>query len=194
MGSCGQIYLGIGGSIGLLIDRRPIDRVVALLAARGIRVQGRSRLWRTPAWTFPAPALVQPAEPAGSDFWNAVVEIAPPAQYAADPLGCLGLLQEVERAAGRDRSNEARAGVRWGARVLDLDILDWRGEIHVPATPDGLHLPHLFLDSRRFVLGPLTELAPDWQHPILRLSASELAEQLPPEGGYPLPWREIIPL
>lgn len=117
------------------------------------------------------------------------MEIVPPDPCANDPLACLALLHAVERAAGRDRENEEK----WGTRRLDLDILDWRGEIHVSTEADGLHLPHLFLDSRPFVLGPLADIAPDWHHPVLGLRAAELAERLPPDGGYPLPSPEINP-
>jgi 2-amino-4-hydroxy-6-hydroxymethyldihydropteridine diphosphokinase len=59
--------------------------------------------------------------------------------------------------------------------VLDLDLLDYRGERI--DSPD-LILPHPRMHHRRFVLEPLAEIAPEWRHPISGLTARQLLAEL----------------
>jgi len=82
----------------------------------------------------------------------------------------LGELQSIESNFGRVRT------VPNAARVIDLDIIDFKGEIY--ESPD-LTLPHSRLTDRAFVLYPLHELAPLWQHPKLKRSVDMLIARLP---------------
>lgn len=91
------------------------------------------------------------------------------------PDALLSVLKRIERDAGR------RTGRRWGPRVLDLDILDYKGQIRGRGTSDSsasvrrtLVLPHPQLHLRPFVLLPLLDIAPRWRHPILKRSADTL--------------------
>ena len=89
-------------------------------------------------------------------------------------------LKQIERAAGR------RGGRPWGARTLDLDILDYKGlMVNWPkrrwrqrAEPGSLMLPHALLHERPFVLRPLLDVAPNWRHPALMVNAKALWERL----------------
>lgn len=81
------------------------------------------------------------------------------------PVALLARLKAIERAFGR------RRGRRWGARVIDLDILLWSGGAW--ASP-GLTVPHIGLTERRFVLAPLARIAPDWRDPVSRRSIRQL--------------------
>ena len=87
---------------------------------------------------------------AGRDFANAVALV----ESRLDPPAMLTTLKKLERAFGR------RAGKRWGARVLDLDIVAWDGP---PVRTRRLQIPHPRLSERPFVLAPLAAIAPHWR-------------------------------
>ena len=109
--------------------------------------------------------LLNPAQGnAGRDFANAVALI----ECALDPLALLAALKSIEHEFGR------RSGRRWGARVLDLDILAWSGGI---VRSGQLTVPHPRLASRTFAIGPLASVAPDWRI-FGALTARHLATRL----------------
>lgn len=95
-----------------------------------------------------------PIGPSLRAYANAAATIETP----LDPPALLALLKGIERAFGR------RRGRRWGARVLDLDILLWQDGRWASRHP-ALTVPHIGLTGRRFVLDPLVKIAPDWPIP-----------------------------
>lgn len=112
-----------------------------------------------------SPIVLNPAHGgAGRDFANAVVLV----ESALNPLAMLGELQGIESAFGR------RPGRRWGARVLDLDILAWSGGRWMSR---NLTIPHPRLAQRAFAIGPLAIIAPFWRL-IGPLTARHLAARL----------------
>jgi 2-amino-4-hydroxy-6-hydroxymethyldihydropteridine diphosphokinase len=84
------------------------------------------------------------------DFINAAAIVS----TALDAESLLQALLSIERRWGRVRDNE----VRWGPRVLDLDLLLYGREI---IDRPGLQVPHPHLHQRAFALTPLAEIAPD---------------------------------
>ena len=90
-------------------------------------------------------------------------------ESADSPPALLARLKAIERAFGR------RAGRRWGARVLDLDIILWSGGIW--ASP-GLSIPHPAFRSRGFVLTPAKAIVPDWRDPLSGFTLRQLAARL----------------
>jgi 2-amino-4-hydroxy-6-hydroxymethyldihydropteridine diphosphokinase len=118
-----------------------------------------------------APAIASPIlrtpplGPSNRRYANAVAII----ETDEDPPALLRRLKTIERAFGR------RAGRRWGARVLDLDILLWSGG---GWSSPGLTIPHPQYRARGFVLDPLVRIAPDWRDPLTGLSVRQLRARL----------------
>lgn len=160
----GQYLIGLGsnrphGRHGP--PERVIRAAIEALAAQGLAVRRISRTIRTPAMG-----------PSDRDFANAAVLI----ESDLPPLALLDLLQRIERDFGRRRYR------RWGARVLDLDILAWSGGAW---SDRRLTIPHPGLAMRDFALGPAAEIAPHWRHPLRNRTLRQLAAQLRvarPEG------------
>jgi 2-amino-4-hydroxy-6-hydroxymethyldihydropteridine diphosphokinase len=123
--------------------------------------------------TAPVGYVNQPA------FVNAAVLL----ETELAPLPLLDLLLGIERSFGRNRA----AGPPKGPRTLDLDLLLYsRSRLCEPGgdlvlNDPALTLPHSAMHDRRFVLAPLAEIAPQWRHPVLGLTISELLADLPPE-------------
>ena len=132
--------------------REALDAAVARLRSEGIDVLARSSWWRSEAW----PDRNDPP------FLNGVVLV----RTDHDPHALMAVLGRIEEAFGRQR------GQRNAPRTLDLDLIAYgrrAGEL------DGLILPHPRAAERLFVMGPLSEIAPDWVDPVSQACASDLA-------------------
>jgi 2-amino-4-hydroxy-6-hydroxymethyldihydropteridine diphosphokinase len=104
-------------------------------------------------------------------FVNAVAEIG----TEMGPVALMQKLHHIERLAGRRRT------LRWGPRTLDLDLLDYHGQVR--PKPMRPILPHPGIAQRIFVLAPILEIAPHWRHPVSKLGAATMLRRLDPEGG-----------
>lgn len=99
------------------------------------------------------------------DFLNGVVEL----KTLFSPQELLEKLQQIEFHANRERK------IHWGPRTLDLDIIFYDNLILDTTT---LHIPHVDMQNRTFVLKPLAELAPYLRHPYLGKTVEQLCMEL----------------
>jgi 2-amino-4-hydroxy-6-hydroxymethyldihydropteridine diphosphokinase len=152
------IGLGLGSNIG---DKAGNIRTALARLADGIcTITAVSSLYRTAPWGFAAQ----------EDFANACAL----ASTQLTPEALLGEIKRIEADMGRQKT------VRWGPRLIDIDILFY-GD--APIVTDDLNLPHKELFNRAFVLVPLAEIAPNLRiagrsvtEAILRLDKSDIAK------------------
>jgi len=85
------------------------------------------------------------------------------------PRELLETLLIIEGRLGRERT------IKWGPRTIDLDILFYDDRV---IREVDLVIPHPELEKRRFVLEPLSEIAPDLLHPVIEKTISELKTAL----------------
>jgi 2-amino-4-hydroxy-6-hydroxymethyldihydropteridine diphosphokinase len=132
-----------------------LEAALAAFLRSGLTVVRRSRWWRSAAWPDPAaPAYLNGV---------AIVATTPP------PRELLARLLAIEAAFGRRRT-EPNA-----PRTLDLDLIAYGRQV---IDETGLTVPHPRAHQRLFVMGPLAEIAPDWVHPVLGVTAAELAARV----------------
>jgi 2-amino-4-hydroxy-6-hydroxymethyldihydropteridine diphosphokinase len=147
-----KAILLIGGNLG---DRtghlqQAVEQIDKLVG----KVEKTSALYETAAWGVTAqPHYLNQALLVSTDM---------------DAQTLLQTVLEIEHQIGRIRRQ------KWGARVIDIDIIFYNDAvINLPA----LKVPHPQMQFRQFVLVPLQEIIPDWQHPVLHQSISTLLEQ-----------------
>jgi 2-amino-4-hydroxy-6-hydroxymethyldihydropteridine diphosphokinase len=144
------VYLSLGSNLG---DREQmLQSALDRLHAADLRILRVSSIYET--------------EPLGLKeqrfFLNLVAEV----ETDLFPLLLLSRIQKIELQLGRKRPGQLN-----GPRSIDIDILLYgRATVHSAR----LDIPHPRLHERRFVLGPLVELAPDLRHPTLGRTMREL--------------------
>ena len=137
-----SVFIALGANLGSPIDN--FDAAFAMLLENGCDLIEVSGLWQSPSWppNIPAP-----------DYVNACAKV----EFSGNERSLLALLHRTEAALGRTRDKLN------APRSLDLDLLDFRGR--VLNTPE-IEIPHPRMMDRGFVLFPLSQIAPDWKHPV----------------------------
>lgn len=142
------IYLALGSNLG--------DRAINLFEARErmsalVDVVEQSPIYETPPWGVQD----QPW------FLNQVVQ----GVTELSPEDLLRFLKRIEREMGRIE------GERYGPRIIDIDIIFYD---NLTYDRPGLKIPHPRLEGRAFVLLPMSKIAPDFIHPILKRSIQDM--------------------
>jgi 2-amino-4-hydroxy-6-hydroxymethyldihydropteridine diphosphokinase len=145
-----RVYIGIGSNVGQKKDNflEAVDRLAKLPDTKILK---ESSLYES--------------EPLGDSrdwYVNGAIEIG--TKFKPEML--LNKFKNIERAMGRKKVKK-----RWGARIIDLDILLYDGLV---MKKKNLHIPHPEMPNRKFVLIPLSEIAPQVIHPELGVTISEL--------------------
>jgi 2-amino-4-hydroxy-6-hydroxymethyldihydropteridine diphosphokinase len=152
-----MIVIALGSN--LASDAGPPEATIAAaieeLQRRAIRPVAVSPMYATPAWP-------DPREPS---FVNAAARL----ETFLEPDALMGMLESIEAMFGRIRERPN------APRTLDIDLLDYNGVIR----ERNPVLPHPRMETRSFVLVPLSDIAPDWRHPVSGKTIAGLIADLP---------------
>lgn len=147
-----KVFLSVGGNIGN--KRLNFEKVYGMIDRQLGKIVQSSSIYETPPWGFQSE----------NDFWNQVVVI----ETILEAEELLWRIHEIEDSFGRKRSEE-----RYSSRQMDIDILYYDDEFFETKT---LIVPHPKLHQRKFVLVPLVEIAPNFKHPLFRLTSLQMLE------------------
>ena len=153
-----KIIIGIGGNINSKDGSHPVEvcnNAIKSLKDYSIQVEKQSKWYITE----PIPKSDQP------NFFNCVA-IASTKQNEYEVLKSL---HEIEAKFGRKRNkiNEPRS--------IDLDLIDYSSKV---LQNKKITIPHPRAHLRRFVIGPLAEIDPNWFHPLLKVNILEILRKL----------------
>jgi len=145
-----QVYIGVGSNLG----KKKENYLEAL-----------TRIAKIPQTRIIKESSLYESEPLGdSKEWyvNGAIEV----ETELGPEELLNRCKNIERAMGRKKVRK-----KWGARIIDLDVLLYN---NLKLEKRNLKIPHPEMHTRKFVLIPLSEIAPQVVHPVLDETISEL--------------------
>jgi 2-amino-4-hydroxy-6-hydroxymethyldihydropteridine diphosphokinase len=149
------VYLALGSNLGNRVLN--LSEAIVQIAEKTGKISAVSSVYETQSWGFESENL----------FLNQVISV----DTGLSPLEILAETLKIERNIGRtEKTNQV-----YQDRIIDIDLilcdnLVFKSEI--------LTLPHPLFHQRRFVLEPLSEIAPDLIHPILKKTINRLFEDL----------------
>lgn len=149
------IYLGIGSNIG--DKKRNINICYKNIEKEIGHIFVRSSFYETEAWGFKSE----------NKFINSCIGV----QSILNPTAVLVLAKRIESSMGRIKLQNKG----YEDRVIDIDILFYNSAIFYSK---NLIIPHPLIEKRDFVLKPLNDIIPNFIHPILKKSISELYKKL----------------
>ncbi|MCU7495849.1 MAG: 2-amino-4-hydroxy-6-hydroxymethyldihydropteridine diphosphokinase [Ignavibacteria bacterium] len=146
-----NIFLGLGSNKGNRID-------YLKAAVSKIRADADTKLEKI--------SSVYETEPYGlkeqNQFLNAVIQISSERTL----MELHPWIKNLEKEIGRQE------GPKWGPREIDIDLLFYNNTVY---SSEKLTVPHREVLLRDFVLVPLKEIAPEFEHPVLKIKVSEIS-------------------
>jgi 2-amino-4-hydroxy-6-hydroxymethyldihydropteridine diphosphokinase len=139
----------LGTNLGDRLDH--LDKASAYIEQNAGNILKKSSVYETAPWGIKEQ----------DNFLNSAVLI----NTILPPKYLLDQLLSIEKKLGRERKE------KWGPRIIDIDILYYNNDI---VNKTDLKIPHPFLQDRRFSLVALNEISPDWEHPILKKTVSQM--------------------
>ena len=147
-----KVFLGLGGNIGNKSGN--FKKVHQIIGNELGNIIKSSSVYETPPWGFEAK----------ENFWNQVLII----ETHLSPEELLKKVTEIESRFGRVREIG-----KYNSREMDIDILYYDDQF---LEDENLIIPHPRIHQRKFVLVPLNEIAPDFKHPLFRLTSLQMLE------------------
>ena len=154
------VFVLLGSNLG---DREQlVNQACIMMGERCGEIIARSRLYESEPWGFQ------------SEHWflNQVVGLA----TSLSPDALMTSLLGIEKELGRDRTQPHDGYV---SRPMDLDILYYGNDI---IDTQMVTAPHPRLHQRRFTLLPLCDIAPDFVHPLLKITNHQLLDKCQDSG------------
>jgi len=150
------LYLSLGTNLG---DRQSnLETARTLIGQRIGTVQAASGVMETEPWGFDSP--------------NSFLNMALVVNTELSPMEALKATQTIEKEMGR--RNKSRNS-HYSDRIIDIDLIMYDNQV---TDLPRLKIPHPLMHQRRFVLEPLSEIAPDLMHPVLHKTVTEMLEEI----------------
>lgn len=163
-----ESYLSLGSNLG--------DRL-------GYLVRCIDYISGVPGVTVTATSGIYETDPVGIPNQNLFLNLALGVTTVLEPADLLESMKEIERKVGRVHRE------RWREREIDIDIVFYAG---TSISTESLTIPHERAHLRRFVLQPLSDIAPYFEHPVLHKTVVQLLAECPDNSGV-RPFQELSP-
>lgn len=147
------VYISLGSNRGN--KEQNLQKAIELLAEKAGEIESCSSVYETEPWQIDD----------DESFLNQVLLL----RTALAPALLMDTLLDIEKSMGRTRTT-----AKYEPRTIDIDILLFNDEIMVT---DKITVPHRYMHQRKFVLAPLTEIAPALVHPLLKKSVEQLLKE-----------------
>lgn len=144
-----KVWIALGSNMGE--GRKNLDLAIKMMNERGVSVKKVSTYIETEPYGYTEQ----------DNFVNAVCI----AETKLSPRELLEVLLKIELDMGRVRI------IKWGPRIIDLDILFYEDLI---IDEEDLKVPHIEIQKRSFVLEPMNEISPDKIHPVFKKTVHQL--------------------
>jgi len=149
------VYLGLGSNLGQ--KEHNLEVAISEIKKQIGSIVARSVFYESAPWGFES----------SNSFINACVSV----ETALSPPECLRTILKIEKRLGRSK----KPSESYMDRTIDIDILFYD---QILFREENLIIPHPLLHQRLFVLNPLSEIAPDFIHPLFKKTVKSLLKEI----------------